>query len=109
MNWIILIIAGLFEVGFTFCMGKMKGAEGTTFVLWLTGFVLSLCISMYLMFKATQTLPIGTAYAVWTGIGAAGTVLMGILVFREPATFWRLFFIMTLIASIAGLKFVSAH
>ena len=109
MNWIILFIAGLFEVGFTFCMGKMKEAEGTAFILWLIGFIASLVISMYLMFKATQTLPIGTAYAVWTGIGAAGTVLAGIFFFREPATFARLFFITTLIASIIGLKFVSSH
>jgi quaternary ammonium compound-resistance protein SugE len=55
----------------------------------------------------TQELPIGTAYAVWTGIGAVGTVLMGIFIFKEPATFWRLFFIMTLIISIIGLKVVS--
>jgi quaternary ammonium compound-resistance protein SugE len=62
---------------------------------------------MYLLYRATQTLPIGTAYAVWTGIGATGTALMGILFFEEPADFWRLFFIFTLIASIAGLKAVS--
>jgi quaternary ammonium compound-resistance protein SugE len=62
---------------------------------------------MALLYKATNTLPIGTAYAVWTGIGAVGTVVMGILVFREPADFWRLFFITTLIASIVGLKVVS--
>jgi quaternary ammonium compound-resistance protein SugE len=64
---------------------------------------------MILLIKATQSLPIGTAYAVWTGIGAVGTVLVGILVFKEPAGFWRLFFITTLIASIIGLKVVSAH
>jgi quaternary ammonium compound-resistance protein SugE len=59
------------------------------------------------LYKAVQTLPIGTAYAVWTGIGAVGTVLVGILVFKEPAEFWRLFFITTLIASIVGLKLVT--
>ena len=64
---------------------------------------------MYLLYKATQTLPLGTAYAVWTGIGAVGTALIGILFFKEPADFWRLFFMVTLIASIAGLKFVSTH
>jgi quaternary ammonium compound-resistance protein SugE len=62
---------------------------------------------MFLLVKVTQQLPIGTAYTVWTGIGAVGTVLVGILIFKEPATFWRLFFIMTLIASIIGLKVVS--
>jgi quaternary ammonium compound-resistance protein SugE len=59
---------------------------------------------MLLLVKVTKELPIGNAYAVWTGIGAVGTVLMGIFVFKEPADFWRLFFISTLIASIVGLK-----
>ena len=107
MNWIILLIAGLFEVGFTFCLGKMKEAAGNTLILWTLGFFVSLCVSMFLLYRATQNLPIGTAYAVWTGVGAVGTVLIGIFVFREPATFWRVFFIGTLIASIIGLKFVS--
>ena len=62
---------------------------------------------MFLLVKATQQIPIGTAYAVWTGIGAVGTVLVGVVIFKEPATFWRLFFITTLIASIIGLKLVS--
>ncbi len=62
---------------------------------------------MFLLYKATQTLPIGTAYAVWTGIGAVGTVLLGIFIFKEPANFWRIFFLSTLIISIVGLKFVS--
>jgi quaternary ammonium compound-resistance protein SugE len=66
-----------------------------------------LFISMGLLMKAIESLPIATAYAVWTGIGAVGTVLLGILVFKEPATFWRLFFISTLIGSIIGLKMVS--
>ncbi|MCU7552084.1 multidrug efflux SMR transporter [Chitinophagaceae bacterium LB-8] len=107
MNWIILIIAGLFEVGFATCLGKAKETSGTTATLWMVGFFISLSISMFLLYKATQTLPIGTAYAVWTGVGAVGTVLVGILYFKEPAEFWRVFFLFTLIASIIGLKFVS--
>lgn len=107
MNWIILIIAGLFEVGFASCLAKAKESEGTAFTMWIIGFFVSLSVSMILLYKASQTLPIGTAYAVWTGIGAVGTVLMGIIFFKEPADFWRLFFITTLIASIVGLKFVS--
>jgi quaternary ammonium compound-resistance protein SugE len=109
MNWILLIIAGLFEVGFTTCLGKAKITSGNTSLLWLGGFFVSLTLSMYLLYKATQTLPMGTAYAVWTGIGAVGTAIVGIMFFKEPADFWRLFFIVTLIASIAGLKVVSAH
>jgi len=107
MNWLILIIAGLFEVAFAFCLGKAKETNGTEMVLWYIGFAVALTISMTLLIKATQSIPIGTAYAVWTGVGAVGTVLVGILVFKEPATFLRLFFLTTLIASIVGLKAVS--
>ena len=107
MNWFFLIIAGLFEVAFAACLGKAKEATGVEATYWYIGFLLCLAISMFLLVKVTQELPIGTAYAVWTGIGAVGTVLVGILVFKEPATFWRLLFITTLIGSIIGLKFVS--
>lgn len=107
MNWIILIVAGLFEVAFAFCLGKAKGSTGNEMYFWYTGFLITLCISMALLIKATQILPIGTAYAVWTGIGAVGTVLLGILVFKEPATFLRILFLATLIGSIVGLKAVS--
>lgn len=107
MNWILLIIAGLFEVGFATCLGKAKEATGILATYWYGGFLLCLGISMYLLIKATESLPIGTAYAVWTGIGAVGTVLVGILLFKEPANFWRLFFLVTLIASIVGLKVVT--
>jgi quaternary ammonium compound-resistance protein SugE len=107
MNWIILIIAGFFEVGFATCLGKARGTTGTNSLWWMIGFFICLAMSMLLLYKATQTLPIGTAYAVWTGIGAAGTVLMGIIFFKEPADSWRLFFITTLVASIIGLKVVS--
>lgn len=109
MNWIILIIGGLFEVGFTFSLGKAKESSGNTSIMWYSLFGLCLIASMYLLLKATQTLPLGTAYAVWTGIGAVGTVLVGIFVFNEPATFMRILFITTLIASIIGLKMVSTH
>ncbi|WOC52605.1 QacE family quaternary ammonium compound efflux SMR transporter [Bergeyella porcorum] len=109
MNWIILIVAGLFEVGFTFCLGKAKESTGSEMYAWYAGFLISLTLSMSLLMKATQTLPLGTAYAVWTGIGAVGTVLAGIFIFKEPISFWRIFFIFTLISSIVGLKFVSSH
>lgn len=107
MNWIILITAGLFEVVFAFCLGKAKETTGNEMYLWYAGFAVALTVSMALLIKATQTLPIGTAYAVWTGVGAAGTVLVGILIFKEPATFLRLLFMTTLICSIIGLKVVS--
>ena len=107
MAWWILIIAGLFEVGFTTCLGKAKESTGMNQVWWITGFFISLSLSMYLLYKATQSLPIGTAYAVWTGIGAAGTAIIGILFFKEPAHLWRIFFLTTLIISIIGLKWSS--
>lgn len=107
MNWLILIIAGCCETGFTFCLGKAKDATGSGWWLWMGGFLLFTVLSMSLLAKATRTLPIGTAYPVWTGIGAVGTVLIGIFYFGEPATFWRMFFISTLIVSIVGLKILS--
>ena len=106
MNWILLIIAGCFETGFAFCLGKMKGLSGTPWCLWGIGFLICLTLSMVLLSKSVQTIPIGTAYPIWTGIGAVGTVVVGILFFNEPASFWRLFFITTLIISIVGLKLV---
>lgn len=107
MDWIMLIIGGFFEVGFAACLGKAKEASGSEFIFWIVGFFICLGISMTLLYKATQTIPIGTGYAVWTGIGAVGTVLVGIIFFKEPTDFWRLLFIFTLIGSIIGLKVVS--
>lgn len=110
MNWIILIIAGIFETGFVFCLGKAQLNIEKESKFWWIGFVVSLFLSMFLMYKATSgehALPLGTAYAVWTGIGAIGSVTIGIFYFQEPATFWRIFFVMTLISSVIGLKIVS--
>jgi quaternary ammonium compound-resistance protein SugE len=107
MNWLILILGGLFEVAFASCLEKAKVSSGNAVYWWYAGFGASLVISMLLLMKAVQTLPIGTAYAVWTGIGAVGTVLVGIFVFKDPMTFWKLVFITTLIGSIIGLKAVS--
>ena len=108
MSWIVLIIAGLCETGFAFCLGKNEAGLR----LCLVGLGHGLCrlcggVPCCFLAKAAQVLPIGTAYPVWTGIGAVGTVLLGILFLSEPATFWRIFFITTLIASIVGLKMVS--
>ena len=88
MNWIILFLAGLFEVSLTFCLGKTREASGIGFYLWGSGFLASTVLSMALLAKA-------------------GTVLIGIFVFKEPATPIRLFFLFTLIASLIGLKIVS--
>jgi len=107
MAWLLLIIAGLFEVGFTTCLSKAKESSGASYAFWIAGFFVSMFMSMYLLYKATLTLPMGTAYAVWTGIGAAGTAIVGILFFKEPLEIGRMFFLFTLIASIIGLKYVA--
>ena len=107
MNWVILIIAGLFEIGFATCIGKVRETTGTTATMRFGAFLICLFTSIYLLYTVTKTLPVGTSYAVWTGIGAFGIVIVGIFVFKEPVTFWRMFFLTTLIISIVGLKFVS--
>ncbi|MEJ2517113.1 MAG: multidrug efflux SMR transporter [Methyloceanibacter sp.] len=101
MPCVYLIAAGLFEVGFA---STLKLTDGFT-KLWPT-LIFTVCIvlSFLLLNKAVKDLPIGTAYAIWTGIGAAGTAIVGILVYKEPVTALRLFFIATLIGSIIGLK-----
>lgn len=106
MDWIILMVAGLFESGFAFCLGKMKEVSGQAYYAWGAGFLISLTLSMLLLAKAVRTLPVGTAYPVWTGIGAVGTVVLGILFLNEPAQPIRLVFLTLLIASIVGLKAV---
>lgn len=109
MPWILLVIAGLFEVAFASCLAKAKESTGTAYYGWFAAFLICLAASMYLLIQATKSIPMGTAYAVWTGIGAVGTVVVGIVFFKEPADFWRLFFVTTLILSVVGLKWVSGE
>lgn len=106
MYWIILVIAGLCECAFSFCLGKAKSAIGLNHWMWIGLFIVFCGLSMYLLLKAIRVPPLITAYPVWTGIGAVGTVLLGMLLFHEPATFWKVFFTATLILSIIGLKTV---
>lgn len=108
MNWFLLVLSGCIELVFTFCLGKVSKTLGYERGLWALATASAIAISLMIVTKVLKTLPIGTAYAVWTGIGAVGTVLIGIVFFKEPVSFWRLFFIATLIISIIGLKFASA-
>lgn len=104
MSWLYLIAAGLFEVGFTTCL-KLSDSFSK---FWPSlGFLICAVVSFWLLTKAAQTIPLGTAYAVWTGIGAFGTAIIGIFVFGDPATTLRLLFLVLLIGSIIGLKLVS--
>lgn len=107
MSWVFLIIAGLCEVGFTSCLVKYEQTEGWISYGWFGGFLVSLTFSMWFLIIAAKSIPMGTAYAVFAGVGAVGTALMGIFVFNEATSFWRIFFIVTLVASIVGLNLVS--
>jgi quaternary ammonium compound-resistance protein SugE len=101
MNWVVLVIAGLFEIAWA--MG-LKYTAGFT-RLWPTvGTIAALIASVGLLGLAAKSLPIGTAYAVWTGIGAAGTVICGIVFLHEPATAARLFCVGLILAGVIGLK-----
>ncbi len=104
MAWTYLVLAGLFEIGFA---ATLKLTEGFT-RLWPT-VIFAACLLFGFLFleKSLKDIPIGTAYAVWTGIGAVGTAIIGILVYKEPATALRLFFLATLIGSIIGLKYAT--
>lgn len=104
MVWIVIIIAGLFETGWAI---GLKYTDGFT-RLWPTVWtVLSMVVSLYLLGIAMKSLPVGTAYAVWVGIGAVGTVLLGIVLLDEPANAPRLISVALIIAGIIGLKLTS--
>jgi len=104
MAWINLTIAGGLEIAWAI---SLKYTEGFS-KLWPNLFTaLGMIASFYFLAQALKVIPVGTGYAVWTGIGAVGTVIIGILFFREPVDFWRVFFIFLLIGSILGLKFIS--
>ena len=104
MAWFWLILGGLFEVGFT---TSLRFVDGFKNLPWTLAFLVSVTISMALLEYAARTIPMGTAYAVWGGIGAVGTVLVGIAFFGEPAGLIRALLILVIIAAIAGLRLVS--
>jgi quaternary ammonium compound-resistance protein SugE len=105
MAWLLLIVGGLFEVGFTTCLRFVDGFRNLP---WTLGFLASVTLSMGLLERAARTISMGTAYAIWGGIGAAGTVLVGILWFGEPVTSVRILLLLALIACIVGLRLTAA-
>lgn len=105
MPWVLLFIAGLLEVGWAI---GLKYTEGFTRLWPSVGTAAAMTLSVLLLGLAMRTLPVGTAYAVWTGIGAVGTVILGIVLFAEPATAARLACVGLIVAGIAGLKLTSA-
>jgi quaternary ammonium compound-resistance protein SugE len=101
MAWLLLIIGGLFEVGFT---TALRFVEGFRNLPWTLAFLASVSMSMGLLEYAARTIPMGTAYAVWGGIGAVGTVIVGMAFFNEPTTSLRVLLILVIVAAIAGLR-----
>lgn len=101
MAWLLLVVGGLFEVGFTTCLRFVDGFRNLP---WTLGFLVSVTLSMGLLERAARDIPMGTAYAVWGGIGAAGTVLVGIFWFGEPITSVRILLLLALTACIVGLR-----
>ena len=101
MAWVVLFVAGLFEVGWAV---GLKYSEGFSRMLPVVGTVVALITSMVLLGLAVRTLPLGTAYAAWTGIGTVGTAVLGIILFREPASAMRLVCIALIVIGILGLK-----
>ena len=104
MAWLWLIVAGLLEVVFAICL---KLSDGFTKPYFTLGFILAAGISFFCLTKAMQSLPMGTAYTVWIGIGAVGVVISGIVQFNEPVTAMRMSLIALLVCSIVGLKLTS--
>ncbi|MDO9414461.1 MAG: multidrug efflux SMR transporter [Pseudolabrys sp.] len=100
-GWVYLIISGVIDVAWALCMKKADGFSNPSWSVLSLGL---LAAFVYLLTKALQVLPVGTAYAVWTGIGAAGTVMAGIVLFSEPATPMRMIFIAIVVAGIIGLQ-----
>ena len=101
MPWLWLIVGGLFEVGFT---TSLRFVDGFRNVPWTLAFLFSVAVSMGLLEVASRSIPMGTAYAVWGGIGAVGTVIVGIAFFGEPAGLVRAALILVIVAAIAGLR-----
>lgn len=104
MAWLILFVAGLTEVGWAV---GLKYTQGFTRPLATTLTVIAMVLSLWLLGLAVRTLPLGTAYAIWTGIGTVGTVIVGILLFDEPANAVRLLCVALIVSGIAGLKLVT--
>ena len=105
MAWFLLILGGLFEVGFTTCLRFVDGFRN---IPWTLGFLASVTLSMGLLERAARDIPMGTAYAIWGGIGAAGTVLVGILWFGESVNSIRILLLLALIGCIVGLRLTAA-
>ncbi len=107
MPWIYLLLAGCFEIGWPLGM-KLSQTRPDEKFWWLVIATVSMALSGYFLWLAQKTIPLGTSYAIWTGIGAIGAFVIGILMFQDPATFWRILSVTLIIAGIIGLKLSTA-
>ena len=103
-GWGYLMLAGFFEICFTTCMKLVNGSYKSP---WMFGFVISVVLGFYFLERSLAHIPMGTAYAVWTGIGAVGTILIGVLFFDDSLSIWRVLLLANIIFSIAGLKLLA--
>jgi quaternary ammonium compound-resistance protein SugE len=106
MAWLLVFLAGLAELGW---MVGLKLSDGFTRIGWVVATLVAMAVSVILLAFAVRTIPMGTAYAVWTGIGAVGIVVVGILFFGEPRTFARIAFISCILVGIVGLKLTTSE
>lgn len=106
MNWFYLLLAGIFEIGWTIGLKQMDNHKN---IVWTIIFYMSITTSFYFLQLALKEIPIGTAYAIYTSIGAIGTVLIGMLFFKEPTSILRIGFILLIITGVIGLKVTSTH
>jgi quaternary ammonium compound-resistance protein SugE len=106
INWIYLLLAGVFEIGWTIGLKQMDGHKN---IGWSAIFYVSIITSFYFLQQALKVIPIGTAYAIYTSIGAIGTVIIGMIFFKEPTSLLRISFILLIITGVIGLKITSTH
>lgn len=106
MKWIYLLLAGFFEIGWTIGLKQMDNHRN---LLWTVIFYISIITSFYFLQQSLKSIPIGTAYAIYTSIGAVGTVIIGMIFFKEPATLMRIGFILLIITGVIGLKLTATH
>lgn len=105
MNWLFLLIAGIFEIGWPLGF-KLSQTTGNKWV-WIGFAIVSMAFSGYFLWLAQRTIPIGTAYVIWTGIGAIGTLLIGVIFFKDAVTLLRMFSALLIIVGVIGLRIAS--
>jgi len=108
MNWLLLLIGGIFEAVFAFSLSKISASNGKEMILWILLFIVSVSLSMFMLYKAIDNgINVSVGYAVWSGLGATFTVLAGIFILKEPVSVLKVVFLSTLILSIVGLNIIS--